>query len=148
MRITRRNSKLVAPLIVSIIANLSLAPIDSYADHVVRTCREVDRYHCEPPYIVKETCLKCSVIHPKKHIKKHHVKKHRVYRKAHFVPVCDSRMSIYDDNCNPQHEFVEFIKGPAPCGCYVDLCECNNYAPDRITGDDDPMIYPGMDIDE
>ena len=57
------------------------------------------------------------------------------------VPVC-----VYQ--YHPQHEPVAFLPGaPSGRGRYVDLSECEPYDPDLTTGDDDPTIYPGMNID-
>lgn len=50
------------------------------------------------------------------------------------------------DQCAPR-EIVQFKYGQAPRGHgrYVDNV-CENYAPDLATGDDDPTIYPDLNI--
>lgn len=97
------------------------------------------------PVVVE--CGPCCQRHHKHHYKKHYVAKHHKHYRHHrshadeyAVPVCTSRY-------HPQHEPVAFSAGAPGRGGYVSLSDCEPYDPDLTTGDDDPTIYPGMDID-
>jgi hypothetical protein len=97
-------------------------------------------------------CLPCCKRVHKHHYKKHraikHRKHHKVYKSHCRSAVCSLGSPVCNYRYHPQHEPVAFVAGaPAGRGCYVNLFECDAYAPDMTTGDDDPMIYPGMNID-
>ena len=132
--------KLFTSFIVSVFAINCFTPVNANAGYLIQP---LPCYYdeCRPVKIVKVYQLKKH--YPVKHIKK--IRHHKKYR--HYLNTCYScQPCAYD--CRPQREFVEFRAGPAPSGCYLNLDDCDNYVPDRNTADDDPMVYPGMDIDE
>lgn len=118
--------------------------------------------HCAT--LREATCVKVKIIEkvpvckakPKKHHYKKHIKRPVKHKRKRLACASCCQGFNLDDSCHcpcvrdcaPQREFVEFIPYPAPAGCYVDLDVCEKYELDRSTGDDDPMVYPGMNIDE
>jgi hypothetical protein len=114
---------------------MSMTTSFAYADYLVKPA----------PEFVSADCPSCCphVRHHKKHrVIKHH--RRRIHRRACYaragIPVC---RYYY----HPQPAIVAFVPGaPVGCGRYVNLYDCTPYDPDMSTGDDDPTIYPGMNI--
>jgi hypothetical protein len=91
-------------------------------------------------------CCKKAKRHHAYHPKKYHTV-HKRYHRRHSCYVSEVvRPCTYF--YYPQAEPVTFLPGaPSGRGRWVDTSGCDNYDPDMSTGDDDPTIYPGMDID-
>ena len=137
------SSRFVSVLIFSSLAYMPFSASVARADYLVKPV----------PVVFVETvrcvCCKCKKV--KHHArpckpKKHHVYKHRKHRRIH------SYRSEITHPCTyfyyPQAEPVTFVSGaPSGRGRWVDTSGCDNYDPDMSTGDDDPTIYPGMNID-
>jgi hypothetical protein len=140
MKIRTTVSKLVTPFIATICISLIMPYTNAYADYLVKVV-PAGFDCCTPP------CRPCCPTYkkhykPKPHYKKRHHVKHKQYRCHRYATVRAACHYV------PQHEIVEFRRG-APCGGgrYVNLNDDYCYAPDMSTGDDDPMVYPGMNID-
>jgi len=102
---------------------------------------------CQPP-VCGQGCYykkyKKHHVRPLKSIKSVKPKRHHVrhYRRRCYeregIPVC-----VY--SYYPQPEPVAFLPGDS-AGRRINLIDCSPYDPDLTTGDDDPTIYPGMNI--
>lgn len=143
MKIKIKVNKFVTSFLVSLFVVSFITPAKANAGHLIPApcdmeCRTVDvvKIHAVKKHrVVKHPCKRKPIKH----------KRYKHYRRH----VCTPCQNIYPcmNDCGAQHEIVEFIAAPAPSGCYVNLEDCGDYVPDRITGDDDPMVYPGMNID-
>jgi len=129
-------SRFVSWLVFSSLMGMLLPASVVYADFLVRPAV----VFVEPP-----PCGHYVRVYPKK---QHVIHKHYKHRRCH---ICGYRSEIIRPcvyRYYPQAEIVAFVPGvPYGRGVYVDTSGCDNYDPDMSTGDDDPTIYPGMDID-
>lgn len=129
-------TRFVVPVIFISVFSFMLPMKMARADYLVRPVpvQFVECVECAPaprPYIRHP--------HKKHHVTHRHHRYHRCY-----APRCGySRISTA---C--PHDFVVFEGGPAPArGRWINTDSYDNYDPDMSTGDDDPTVYPGMDID-
>lgn len=139
MKSTVISSRFVSVLIFSSLVFMPLSASVAYADYMVKAAPIV--------FVEQAGCVCCKFGKHKARAhypKRHHVYRHRKYHRGYVSEVMmPCAYSYY-----PQAEPVTFLAGsPAGSGGYVDTSGCDNYDPDMSTGDDDPTIYPGMDID-
>lgn len=122
---------------VSLLIFSSLCMPFAYADFLIRPV----------PFVVVESAAPCCCKKPRYHKKHYVVKKHKYHHRRYaYRDVSESIPCVY--HYYPQAEPVTFLPGaPSGRGRWVDTSGCDNYAPDMSTGDDDPTIYPGMNID-
>jgi hypothetical protein len=140
-----KKNKLVSPLLMAVIISLVLPlPVNkAHAGYLVPLAVVVPvTAFPEPPPCLDCACYNCARPH-----KKHHKKPRLVHKKKHYRH--KYRHCYAAPPCVYQYDFVSFAYPPcAPGpGGYVNLYEYENYDPDLATGDDDPTIYPGMNID-
>lgn len=116
----------------------------SYADYLVPPSAVL-----VPASAFPEPIACCCPKPCKKHVR-HYKKKRIKYRKhvrvKHYRSTyCGGRGVTCVAPYHPQPELVSFRMGSGS-GRFVNLIDCVPYAPDMSTGDDDPTIYPGMNI--
>jgi len=151
-------NKLVFSMIAGCILTIALPINSARADYLVRV---VPVAYAAPGVVYAAPtayrgCVRCSCgrwrCYNKRHVHKRLPVKHkyRHYQRARcYTASCAS--PCYRRPCAPQPDFVTFYNGPAPAvrgARWVSPCQYDYpYDPDMSTGDDDPVVYPGMDID-
>lgn len=139
MKSTAISSRFVSVLIFSSLVCMPLSASVAHADFLVKPAPVV--------FVESAPCVVCcKKVRHHVRTKKHHVVYKR-YHRRHSVYISEI-VTPCAYHYYPQAEPVTFLGGaPSGRGRWVDTSGCDNYDPDMSTGDDDPTIYPGMNID-
>ncbi|VVC75645.1 hypothetical protein AQUSIP_09350 [Aquicella siphonis] len=155
MRTTRIVSKLAASITIISFCCVTLSIPSAHAGYLIPPA--------PGPFVECVNCCGSYPVKPHKHKHKKHYKKikhYKHYKYYRYIP-CNAYyyacpMPVVMAPCVTAagcyriqtHEFVEFNTSPNAYGSgrYIDNTY-DNYDPDMSTGDDDPTIYPGMNID-
>lgn len=137
MKLTITNGRHTLPSIIAcMIIGLALPVNTTHAGFLVQPV-PVPEFECL-------NCIQGKIVYKERVHKKHYVAyKHFKRHRCHYA-----RYRASNPACM-QTDFVTFIGEPAPLnrGRWVNTDEYDYYDPDLATGDDDPTVYPGMNID-